>query len=109
MSDFNYQGEQGQSFSKKPNVLSAQFNEGYEQRIAFGINNKLRKWQLNFIRENTDIDAIETFLDTKGGLDSFTWTPQGFTEVTVICRDWAYNYLGGVARSLTCVFEEVAE
>lgn len=109
MSDFTYSPETSQfSANKRPRVISSRFGEGYEQRVADGINTKLRTWSLTFTREKTDIYAIETFLDTKGGVTSFTWTPLDFAEVTVICREWAFSYVGGNARSLSCVFEEVA-
>lgn len=108
MSDFTYIPESGLSQSIRPDVLTSRFNEGYEQRVANGINNKLRTWQLMFTREKTDIYAINTFLMGKGGVTSFTWTPQDLSEVKVICREWNFNYIGGDARSLNCTFEEIA-
>jgi phage-related protein len=110
MSDFNYQPQSSQSsVNKKPDVLKSRFGEGYEQRLANGINNKLRTWSLTFLRASVDIIAIELFLDEKGGVNSFTWTPLDFSETTIICREWDYNYLNGDARSLSCVFEEIIE
>ncbi len=108
MSDFNYQPESNQaSIRRKPDVLSSRFGEGYEQRVANGINNSLRKWNLTFLRASVDIIAIENFLNLKNSVHSFTWTPKDFNEVTVVCREWEYNYMNGDARSLSCLFEEI--
>jgi phage-related protein len=108
MSDFDYQPAYGLQVKKQPKVHIARFEEGYEQRTAAGINNKLRMWNLTFSRVTADIDAIETFLDGKGGTTTFTWTPSGESEVTVICREWNINYNSNNTRQLSCAFEEVA-
>jgi phage-related protein len=107
MSDFEYQPAYGMNVSKQPRTLTNKFGDGYEQRAADGINNKLRTYSLSFSRVTADVEAIETFLDGKGGVTSFTWTPSGGSEVRVICREWGYSFNSNNTRVLNCTFEEV--
>jgi len=55
-----------------PRVLVASFGDGYEQRIADGINTLNETYSLNFAnRLKADIDDIVAFLDVKKGVSSF--------------------------------------
>tara|TARA_R110000796_G_scaffold165843_1_gene282709 strand:+ start:552 stop:950 length:399 start_codon:yes stop_codon:yes gene_type:complete len=55
-----------------PRVLVASFGDGYEQRIADGINNLDETYTLTFAtRLKADIDDIVAFLDLKKGVSSF--------------------------------------
>lgn len=107
MSDFTYQPLFGANKAIKPRVLSAQFGDGYEQRVADGINTQKQVWSLTFRDSNTVIDAIETFLIGKAGVTSFTWTPQGESEVRVLCREWSKSRDDADTYSLQCSFEQV--
>jgi phage-related protein len=55
-----------------PRVLVASFGDGYEQRIADGINNLDETYTLTFAtRLKADIDDMVAFLDLKKGVSSF--------------------------------------
>tara|TARA_R110002096_G_scaffold35077_3_gene99567 strand:+ start:3160 stop:3558 length:399 start_codon:yes stop_codon:yes gene_type:complete len=55
-----------------PRVLVASFGDGYEQRIADGINTLNETYSLSFAnRLKADIDDIVAFLDVKKGVSSF--------------------------------------
>ena len=55
-----------------PRVLVASFGDGYEQRIADGINTLDETYTLTFAtRLKADIDDIVAFLDLKKGVSSF--------------------------------------
>lgn len=90
-----------------PRVLVANFGDGYEQRIADGINTLNETYTLIFAtRLKEDIDDIVAFLDGKGGVGSFplilpdsnvTSNPAGPAgigerEVKVITTDYSLTY-----------------
>ena len=90
-----------------PRVLVASFGDGYEQRIADGINNLDETYTLTFAtRLKADIDDIVAFLDLKKGVSSFPLIlpdsnvlsnpagPAGVgeREVKVITTDYSLTY-----------------
>lgn len=109
MSDFSYQPVFGAQRNKTPRVLSARFGDGYEQRLADGINTKPAIWNLTFTYDNSTIASIESFLETKGGITSFTWTPHGGSEIKVICREWSKSIDSPTTSSIQTTFEQVFE
>lgn len=109
MSDFNYQPAFSAQLVKAPRVRSAQFGDGYQQRIADGINNQPESWRLTFNVDNTDADAIESFLEGKGGAESFTWTPKNRTEITVVCGEWSRVLTSPNTSTINATFEQVFE
>ena len=73
-----------------PNVRIAQFGSGYSQRSTFGINQNPKSYSLTFEVSETDADTIEAFLDARGGVENFDFTPPGETSATkYICRKWS--------------------
>ena len=107
-----------------PRVLVASFGDGYEQRIADGINTLNETYSLSFAsRPKADIDDIVAFLDGKKGVSSFplilpdsnvTSNPAGPAgvgerEVKVVTTDYSvsYNYdnFYSLSLSLKRVFE----
>ena len=75
----------------KPNVRIAQFGSGYSQRSTFGINQNLKVFNLTFTNiTETESDEIETFLDARAGVESFTFTlPNESSSSNYICKDWS--------------------
>jgi len=107
-----------------PRVLVATFGDGYEQRIADGINTLNETYSLSFAdRPKADIDDIVAFLDSKKGVAKFplilpdsnvTSNPAGPAgvgerEVKVVTTDYSvsYNYdnFYSLSLSLKRVFE----
>ena len=107
MSDFTYQPAYGAQIDYEPRVRLATFGDGYEQRAGDGINNTLLRWSLTFTRATADIDAIGSFLATKAATTAFTWTPDGESEITVICRRWSRGRTAQGVQSITATFEQV--
>ena len=96
--------------SSRPNVRIAQFGSGYSQRSTFGINQNPKSYSLTFEVSETDADTIEAFLDARGGVENFDFTPPGETASgKYICRDWnkSIPYLNRARIQAT--FEEVFE
>ncbi len=109
MSDFTYQPVYGAQRNRSPRVLAARFGDGYEQRLADGINTQPAIWNLTFTYDTSTIAAIESFLETKAGVTSFTWTPHGGSEITVICRDWSKSIDSPTTATIQTTFEQVYE
>jgi phage-related protein len=109
MSDFNYQPAFNAQITKAPRVLNSRFGDGYEQRIGDGINTTPQVWQVTFQAAESTIEAIDDFLSAKGGVDSFTWTPSGFSEIRVKCADWSREITAPNAGRLSAKFEQVFE
>ena len=58
-----------------PTILSQKFGDGYEQRLAAGINNKVDVYSLSFTnRPKAEADDILAFFETNGGVTSFNFT-----------------------------------
>ena len=112
------------SRTKTPRVLTAVFGDGYQQRIADGINNIAEDYSLTFqSRPKADIDDIVAFLNGKGGVSSFplilpdsnvTSNPAGPAgvgerEVKVITTSYSttysYDNFYSLSLSLKRVFE----
>lgn len=105
----------------QPNVKVNSFGDGYEQRVAFGINTNPSKWTLYFTnRTDSEAIAIDAFLQAAGGVASFLWTPPGEgLAKKFVCRKWtkaptAGNGVktGGVMAfiwTINATFDEVYE
>lgn len=109
MSDFSYQPAFGAQVKRQPRALTAKFGDGYEQRVGDGINTNPQIWSLTFTRQTSDLDAIETLLSGYAGVTAFTWTPQGGSQITVVCREWLRGYNDKGTETLSTTFEQVFE
>ncbi|MFY1919125.1 phage tail protein [Achromobacter xylosoxidans] len=88
-------------------ILTAQFGDGYSQRAADGINNKVASWPLQFSGSAAQIGPIVTFLDRHEGHRGFQWQPPlgepGFYTAT----EYDLTALGGEMYSLAVTFQQV--
>ena len=110
MSTFTYVPDYGSSVSYKPSVTKAGFGDGYEQRVAIGINSVKRVWQVQFNNRTTaDSDAIISFLQSLSGVTSFSWTPPTGVDGKFKCLDWSSSANGYSTWNLSATFEEVFE
>lgn len=95
------------SLTVKPRIRTAQFGDGYEQRLADGINNAPRSWALTFARSNAEADVILAFFEARNGDEAFDWTPPYGAAGKFVARDWSVQLIGPVAKSITTTFDEV--
>ena len=71
---FNWRPDYPINAGFEPKVNEATFGDGYVQAGAYGINNNPASIDLGFTRRTqTEADAIEDFLSSKGGWERFTW------------------------------------
>ena len=107
MSTFTWSPAPGATLQQQPRVRAAVFGDGYQQRVADGINAMPRSWSLSFTRETADIDAIEAFLIAHAGVTSFDWTPPSGAAGKWICKSWSRNVIYRNVQAITATFEEV--
>jgi phage-related protein len=63
------------SNSSKTSVRVAKFGDGYQQRVADGLNSVGSSFSVSFNNRNkTEIDDIVTFFESKKGVASFSFT-----------------------------------
>ena len=95
--------------TSQPNVRIAQFGSGYSQRTTFGLNQNPKVYTLRFEVSETDADTIEDFLDARGGVENFDFTPPGESSGKYICRQWnkSIPYLN--RATIQATFEQVFE
>tara|TARA_B100001939_G_scaffold340682_1_gene349224 strand:- start:1585 stop:1926 length:342 start_codon:yes stop_codon:yes gene_type:complete len=101
----------GATKKAKPKVRIAQFGSGYSQRTTFGLNQDPKNWSLKWeYLSPTDADTIEDFLEARGGVEAFEWTPpDDTTEYKWICREWDKSLPFCLRYTITATFEQVFE
>ena len=107
--------DKNMSAQSTPNVRVTDFGDGYQQRIAAGINNLAQNYSVAFSnRTKEEIDDIVAFFVSKGGVTNFTFTipdsnNSGETAIKVICEKWGQIYRVGDYYSCTATFKRVYE
>lgn len=93
--------DKSMSKSVSPRVLTAKFGDGYEQRIANGINSIDETYSLTFkTRTKEDIDDIVVFLDAQKNVSKFLFTMPdtnnttrtGEKDVSVVSTQYSVTY-----------------
>ena len=94
-----------------PRVNTAQFLDGYQHRIKFGLNTRPFVWSLTFNVSETDSDTIETFLEARADDGaSFDWTPLGSsTAYKWVCSRWTKTIPYKNRATLNMTFQQVFE
>lgn len=106
MSTFTWPVKTGVALSKEPRVKTAAFGDGYQQRVASGINTMPRTWKIEIVQRRAVVAVAERFLATMGGAQSFDWLAPDGVAGKWVCRVWNVVYAGKTA-TLTADFEEV--
>ena len=106
---FTWNPDLGADRDIKPSVKQIKFGDGYETRIPIGINTMPRKWTVTFTRAYPEANAIDSFLQTCAGVQSFLWTDPRNETNTYVCRDWKVRQQYFGVYQVTAVFEQVFE
>jgi len=108
--------DKGLGRQSKPRVRAVKFGDGYEQRIADGINPIEETFSLSFNnRTAAEIDDIIGYLTSLGGVSSFDFTfPDnrgvgGETTIKVVCDTYGQTYTNDGYPSATATFRRVYE
>lgn len=107
----SYQPAYSASKKSEPKTRITKFNDGYEQRVVFGLNQNPKEWSLTFNVPDADADVIEAFLDARA-LDSasFDWTPPlSNTASKWVCPSWNREIFDVGASRITATFRQVFE
>jgi len=101
----------GTSKSSEPLSRIAQFGSGYSQRSVFGLNQDLKVFELTWANiSETNSDEIETFLEARGGAESFSYQPAGeAASKKYICVSWSKSIPYLNRATITATFQQVAE
>jgi len=101
--------------SSKPKIHLATFGDGYEQRLADGINSVKETYNVSFqTRPKADIDDIVGYLDSLKGVTAFNFTipdsnNSGETTIKVVCDSFDITYDYGDFYSASAKFRRVYE
>jgi phage-related protein len=110
MTTFTYTPDNAAQVSVKPRVLSSKFGDGYEQRVADGINIRPRSWRLSFnTRTTAEMTPIVAFLEARNGIEAFDWTPPSGAAGKFVCEEWARTDVRYGISDLSAGFREVYE
>ena len=111
-----FRPDKGFTRKNSPSIFKTEFGDGYEQRLANGINNLKQEFSINFAtRTKEDIDDIVDFFELKGGVTAFTYTYADSNEgggekaVKVTCDEWQQTWEYADYYSLSCTFRRVYE
>lgn len=76
-------------------ILETKFGDGYGQRAQDGINAITDSWSLSWDVGSTNADILTDFFETRGGWDSFDWTPSGESvSKKWTCKSWSKTPTG---------------
>ena len=111
----NRKPDKGMTRQSQPKVFKTEFGDGYEQRLADGINTLEETFQVSFnTRTKEEIDDIVAFFENKAGVTAFTYTipdsnNSGETAIKVVCSTWNKTWAYGDYYSATATFKRVYE
>jgi len=110
------QPDKGFSRNSKPKTHTVTFGDGYEQRIANGINNLEQTLSVSFsTRPKAEIDDLVAFFESLGGVSKFRFDIEdsnaGSSTETIkcVCDTWNQSWAYDDYYSLTATFRRVYE
>ena len=111
MATFTWVPDFGAATAYEPKVRIAKFGDGYEQRVADGINTARDQYDLRFMmRDDVEAAAILAFLTARNGLEAFDWIPPlESTAVRAVCRSWSRTFDRKNGNTITAKFIRVYE
>ena len=106
--------DKGMTRNAQQKTRVIKFGDGYEQRLAKGINPSRRTFSLNFEnRSNTVTNNILNFLSSatggNNGAKSFNWSPPLGATGKWICQDPSVEIVAHDLNNIDLVFKEVFE
>lgn len=105
---FTWYPDAGGVETTTPTVSVTKFGDGYEARLAKGINAVPTKWALTFTRAVGEAQSIRAFLVRQAGVTAFIWTTPLVETGVWVCRNWKLTRDRGTTQ-VTCEFERVYE
>jgi|TARA_B110000858_G_scaffold195089_1_gene250754 phage-related protein len=110
------QPDKGLSRSNTPRVLLANFGDGYEQRLADGINVLDQNMTISFsTRPKAEIDDLVAFFESLKGVSRFKFNLEDSNEgsstetILCVCPSWSQTWAFDNFYTLTATFRRVYE
>ena len=108
--------DRGMGRSNTPIIFQAKFGDGYEQRIANGINNLEQEFTVSFnTRTKAEIDDIVGFFESTKGASTFNFTFPDTNEsgdeetvkvyVVSFTQTWEYDDFYSLTAPIARVYE----
>jgi phage-related protein len=96
---------------RRADVIEVRFGEGAVQRLPrFGGAPPHRDWQLVFTAlDRAEINRIDSFLETHGGVTPFHWTPPQGRAGRYLCAGWQVTPLSTGLATLHATFTELPQ
>lgn len=110
--DVTVVADKGLSRSATPRVLVAKFGDGYEQRVADGVNPLDETLSITFNnREAAKIYEIAAFFDAQIGksFDIVVTDHSGDSTIKVVCENYSISYISELFHSMSASFRRVYE
>ena len=108
MATFTWIPSVGAALSVKPSVHKVSFGDGYEQRMAFGLNTKPEVWSVEFHgKTTTDAAAIDAFLKARGAVECFNWTSPSGLAAKFVCEEWSRTIEEPNIENIRATFKQV--
>ena len=108
MATFTWIPAIGASLTVKPNVRRVSFGDGYEQRLAFGLNTQPEVWSLEFRGKTTaEAAAIDAFFKARGAVESFDWTSPSGLVGKFTCEEWSRTMEEPNLENIRATFKQV--
>ena len=86
-------------------VRKTNFGDGYQQRVADGLNSARTVWNLSFQGlTTTDANTVEAFIEARGGHESFYWTPPNGSQGRWVCEGLSRVEEGNAHASISVQF-----
>ena len=96
-----------------PRIHAVTFGDGYEQRIANGINTLDQTMNVSFsTRPKAEIDDLVAFFEGLGGVTKFEMTiddTNGDETIKVTCKSWSQTWAYDNFYNLSATFQRCYE
>lgn len=113
MAALPFSSEISQSSSGKVDfkVLVNKYGNGYEQRIADGINNNLQTWEVSWEGlGSTDFSTLVQAIEGSRGVSNFTWTPPGAASTKkFVVVSYSISSSSGAIYTVSASLRQVAD
>ena len=110
------QPDKGFGRSNTPKTHTMSFGDGYEQRLADGINNLQQELNVSFsTRPKAEIDDLVAFFESLGGVTKFRFDLEDSNEgsstetIKCVCDTWSQTWAYENFYSLQATFRRVYE
>ena len=105
--------DKGFTRQNTPRIHAVSFGDGYEQRIANGINTLDQTMNVSFsTRPKAEIDDLVAFFESLGGVSKFEMIiddTNGDETIKVTCKSWSQTWAFDNFYSLSATFQRCYE